>query len=260
MHFFDDFSSGLDRSVWNVTVSGRPPNNEEQAYVDSPETIFIARGEEAQGAAGAALVIAARYREKFVTTEGTTRDFISGRIDTRGKLEFRYGKVAARLKLPSGPGLWPAFWALGARGPWPDTGEIDIMENVGEPDWVSVALHGPGYSADSALVAKRYFPPGEDAASWHVYAVEWTPESLLFTVDGTPVRDMRRETVERFGRWAYDNDKYLILNLALGGVYPVNTNGVRSPYLGIPSSTVALIREDKARMLVDWVQITTEKR
>ena len=100
---------------------------------------------EAEGAENGALVLQARYKPGFVTFDKKKFDFVSGRIDTRGKFEFANGTASARMKLPAGSGFWPAFWALG-NGKWPDTGEIDIMENVGEMDWTSVALHGPKYS------------------------------------------------------------------------------------------------------------------
>src|SRR5438105_6976798 len=171
--FFDDFSSTtLDRSKWNVRITGVTVNNEQQACVDSPDTIYITHGDDSAGAANGALVIQPRYRPGFTTRERRKFDFISGRIDTKAKMEFAYGTAAARIKLPAGAGLWPAFWALG-NGRWPDTGEIDIMENVGEPDWTSVALHGRGYFGETPLVNKFYFPTDKDASAWHVYSVDW---------------------------------------------------------------------------------------
>ena len=149
--FFDDFSGpSLDRTKWNVTVSGPVYNDELQAYVDSPDTVALAGAADAAGAANA-LVLQARYLPGTRTTQGKMQDFVSGRIDSRGKVEVTYGTLAARMKLPAGAGFWPAFWALGT-GPWPETGEIDVMENVGEMDWTSVALHGPGYSGETPLV------------------------------------------------------------------------------------------------------------
>lgn len=254
--FFDNFSgNSLDRSRWNVIVTGWTVNNEQQAYTDSPSTIRIAHGSEAEGASDGALVLEPHYRPGFTTAEGKKFDFISGRIDTKGKVEFTYGRAEARMKLPKGTGLWPAFWLLGT-GRWPETGEIDIMENVGEADWTSVALHGPGYSGETPLVNKVYFPSQNDAASWHVYSVDWSSAGFIFMVDGVIMYRATRPMIENYGRWAYDNSKYIILNLALGGAYPVKTNGVKKPYPGIPDSTVQLIRNNKTRVLVDWVCIT----
>lgn len=254
--FFDDFSGpALDRSRWNVEVTGRWVNNEQQAYVDSEEVLYIARGREARGASGGALVIHARHRPGFVTAEGRKFDFLSGRINTRGKLEFAYGTAAARIRLTDGTGLWPAFWALGT-GRWPETGEIDIMEYTGEPDWVGAALHGPGYSGETPLVNKLFLDPENDATGWRVYSVDWTPHGFVFRVDGRVMYRATRAMVEHYGRWVYDEPKFLILNLALGGAYPVKTNGVKAPYPGIPESTVERIRSDRARVLVDWVRVT----
>jgi beta-glucanase (GH16 family) len=254
--FFDDFvGPELDRSKWRVEVTGRTVNNEQQAYVDSPETISIARGDEAEGASNGALVIHARYRPGFMTPQKRKFEFVSGRIDTRGKMDFAFGTAAARIKLAAGSGLWPAFWALG-NGKWPDTGEIDIMEYVGEPDWTSVALHGRGYSGETPLVNKVYFPRHKDATAWHSYAVDWTPKGFVFKVDGEIMYRATRPMIEHYGPWAYDNAKYIILNMALGGSYPVKTNGVKSPYPGLPAETVELIKAGKAKMLVDWVRVT----
>lgn len=257
--FFDGFDgAALDRSRWNVLVTGETfgvVNDEQQAYVDSASTVHLVRG--AAGAEGGALVLQAQYRPGFTAPDGGAFDFTSGRIDTRGKAEFTYGTAAARMKLPPGSGLWPAFWALGG-GRWPDTGEIDIMEYVGEADWTSVALHGPGYSGETPLVNKAFLPTDGDATAWHVYAVDWSPDSLVFRLDGRVMYRATRPMVEHYGRWAFDNPKYLILNLALGGAYPVKTNGVTAPYPGLPEATVETIRAGRAQVLVDWVLVTRD--
>ena len=246
--FFEDFAGPeLDRSRWNVIVTGRTVNNEQQAYVDSKEVLYIA---------GGALVIHPRLRPGFKTAEGRTFDFISGRIDTRDKFSFTYGTAAARMKLAAGAGLWPAFWALGA-GRWPDTGEIDVMENVGDPEWTSAALHGPGYSGDTPLVKRTPMAPPANATAWHVYAVDWNPETLVFSVDGREVYRVTRPMVERFGAWAFDNPKHLILNLALGGDFPAAVNKVKTPYHGLAESTVKAIGTGEPRILVDWVRVSS---
>ena len=254
--FFDDFSGGqLDRSKWNVIVTGRTVNNEQQAYVDSTDTIVVGEGPDTSGSENGALVIRARSRPGFKTPEGRAFDFISGRLESRSKFEFTYGTAAARIKLTASAGLWPAFWALGT-GRWPDTGEMDILENVGDPTWTNFALHGPGYSGNTPLVSRQHFTHGGDITSWHVYLMEWTTGALVFKVDGNEEYRVPRATVERYGRWAYDNPKFLIINLALGGQYPQAVNAVAEPYVGLPQSTVDLIKADKAVMVVDWVRVT----
>ncbi|HEU4937835.1 MAG TPA: glycoside hydrolase family 16 protein [Vicinamibacterales bacterium] len=254
--FFDDFSGRqLDRSKWNVIVTGRTVNNEQQAYVDSSETITVGNPPEANGAENGALIIRARHRPAFKTPEGRAFDFVSGRLESRSKFEFTYGSAAARIKLTAGAGLWPAFWALGT-GRWPDTGEMDIMENVGDPTWTNFALHGPGYSGNTPLVSRQHFAGGGDITGWHVYSMDWTTDALVFKIDGKEEYRVPRATVERYGRWAYDNPKFLIVNLALGGQYPQSVNKVTEPYVGLPLSTVDLIKADKALLLVDWVRVT----
>lgn len=254
--FFDGFDgASLDRTHWTVRRTAEVYNDEQQLYVDSSATLHVAHGAEAAGADGGALVLTARWAPGGRGPKGERLDFVSARLDTRGKVEFDHGLAEARMKLPAGAGLWPAFWILGT-GDWPATGEIDVMESVGDPEWTSVALHGPGYSGDTPLVNRWYFAPGEDITGWHVYAVDWQRDQLVFLVDGRVVYRATRPMIENYGRWAFDNDKYLILNLAIGGAYPLKVNGARTPYPGLPQSTVDAIRRDGARVLVDWVRVT----
>jgi beta-glucanase (GH16 family) len=254
--FFDDFTGqSLDRTKWNVEVRGAAYNDEQQAYVDSAPTVFIAHGAAAQGAANGALVIRPLYNPGYVSADGNRHDFVSGHLDSHGRFDFTYGVASARMKLPAGSGFWPAFWLLGA-GDWPATGEIDIMENVGESDWTSVALHGPGYFGDTPLFNRLYLAPDDDVTHWHVYTVDWRRDSLLFFVDEQLVYRLTRPMVENYGRWSFDNPKYIILNLALGGAYPLKVNGVKLPYPGLPQSTVDRIRSGNGDVVVDWVRVT----
>jgi len=251
--FFDDFTSDeLDRFKWNVEVTGKRHNNEQQAYIDSSETIFFKKKvNEADGV----LVIQPKFKKNFITTEGMSFDFVSGRIHTKGKFDFTYGRISARIMLPKGEGLWPAFWLLGSQGNWPVCGELDIMEAVGEPDWISAAVHGPGYSGESALVNKKYFESPESATQWHTYSLDWTPDSLHFMVDEELIYRVSRPMVEFFGPWVYDKKQHIILNLALGGRYPYKTNGIKEPYYGMSEATVKAIVNGEIAMLVDWVKV-----
>jgi beta-glucanase (GH16 family) len=239
--FADEFSgTTLDRDRWTV-YTGPVYNDEVQRYVDDPATLYVADG---------MLVIHAR---RGAGAADGRSPFVSGRL--HGRVPFTYGTAAARMKLPAGAGLWPAFWLLG-EGAWPAHGEIDIMENVGDPRWVSVALHGPGYSGDTPLVRRDTLPPALDVTAWHEYAVTWRADSIVFRVDGRPIYGVARADVARHGPpAALDSAKYVVLNLALGGGYPAAVNGARTPFLGLPDSTVRRIDAGEARVLVDWVRV-----
>ncbi|WP_202389376.1 glycoside hydrolase family 16 protein [Qipengyuania oceanensis] len=252
--FADEFSgTALDCTKWNFEGREFWVNDEQQVYVDSPDTIFIADG--LPGADGGALVLKPLYRPGEDPRSDRKADFISGRINSQGKFDFTHGRAEARIKMTDHVGVWPAFWLLG-NDKWPDTGEIDIMEYVGEKDWVGVALHGPGYSGETPLVDKYIFPAGTDVTQWHDYAVEWTRDAIVFEIDGRPTYRVTRPMVEHYGRWSFDNPKYVILNYALGGAYPVKTNGIRKPYAGMPQGTVDAIKRGEAAMYVDWVRVS----
>lgn len=253
--FADEFNSGtLDRSKWNVEGPSFWVNNEQQAYVDTPQTVrFLAAGA-APGSENGILVLQPRFLKGFVAASGRRADFVSGRINTSAKFEFTHGRAAARIRMPNAGGVWPAFWLLGS-GKWPDTGEIDIMEYVGEKEWTGVALHGPGYSGETPLVNKHYFGEGTDVTQWHIYAVEWTSTEMLFKVDGRTTYRVTRPMVEHYGKWVFDTPKHIILNFALGGVYPFKTNGIKKPYNGLPAATVERIKKGEIGMEIDWVRV-----
>jgi beta-glucanase (GH16 family) len=254
--FFEDFNEKtLDRTKWNVEVTGHTVNDEQQAYVDSSATLYLVRDASAEGAKNGALVIKAVYQPGFTSKENKKYDFLSGRINTRDKMEFTYGTASARMKMAGGAGFWPAFWALG-NGKWPDCGEIDVMETVGDSSWTSNALHGPNYFGNTPLVYRAFFPTGMDVTQWHVYSVDWTANSIIFKIDDKVTYTVTRTMVEHYGRWAFDNAKFIILNFALGGGYPAGVNGIKAPYYGMPASTVTKIKAGDAKVLVDWVLVT----
>ena len=251
--FADEFNSpALDREKWIVIGPDFWVNNEQQAYIDDPSVISFIQG--IDGADGGALMLRPLYQPGVDPHPERKAPFVSGRLESKGKFDFTYGRAEARIKLPDNVGVWPAWWLLG-NGTWPDTGEIDIMEYVGEKDWIGVALHGPGYSGETPLVNKYFFSEGEDVTDWHVYAIEWTKDELLFQIDGHTLYRVTRPMVEHYGEWRFDNPKYLILNFAMGGAYPFKTNGIQQPYNGIPQETVDAVKTGGVGMLVDWVRI-----
>lgn len=182
------------------------------------------------------LVITAR-REAF-----GGRAYTSARLTTAGRQEFRYGRFEARLQLPRGQGLWPAFWLLGANFPtvgWPAAGEIDVMEYRGqEPGTVHGSLHGPGYSGGAALTRTWSPTATRFDNSFHVFAIEWSAERVDWFVDGARFFGVRREDVP--GPWAFDGSFNVLLNVAVGGTF-----------VGAPSAVTAFPQA----MTVDWVRV-----
>jgi beta-glucanase (GH16 family) len=256
--FFDDFDGpALDRSHWTVEVGpGTAANNEQQSYIG--DTLRIVHGPDADGVASA-LEIKPQFRDASRNRAPRRGDFLSARLNTKGKAEFTYGTLAARIKLSAGKGLWPAFWAMGAKGAWPANGEIDIMENGGDPAWTTFAMHGSGYSGNTPITGRAEFPAENDTTQWHVYSVDLTKDAAVFRIDGVEKYRVSRADISKHGPWAYDNSKYLLLNLALGGVYTASMSGMQNaPYPGITAETVDLIKAGKVRMLVDWVKVTAE--
>ena len=247
--FFDDFTSAnLDRSKWNVIITGDHFNDELQAYIDSASTLFVENG---------CLVFRPQYSPGFITKDGKRFDFTSARITTQNKFDFAYGTAEAKIKLTKGSGLWPAWWMLGNQI-WPATGEIDIMENIGESDWANVAVHGPGYSGETPFVNRQYFNASNDVTNWHVYAVEWSPTEMIFKYDGIVMYKVTKTMINHYGKWVFDEPKHLLLNFAVGGIYPAKINGIKGKGVryGLPEPTAELIKSSKVKMWVDWVKVS----
>ncbi|MGD8395768.1 MAG: glycoside hydrolase family 16 protein [Candidatus Eiseniibacteriota bacterium] len=172
------------------------------------------------------------------------RDYTSGRINTSGLFEYERGRFEARIRLPVGQGIWPAFWLLGANFDevgWPTCGEIDIMEYRGqEPNVVHGSLHGPGYSGGAALTG-RYVRPGEGFdANFHVFAVDWDTARISWSVDEVRYQTISAGDLPRGASWVFGNPFFIILNVAVGG-----------NFVGAPDSTTSFPQT----MLVDWVRV-----
>ena len=157
--------------------------------------------------------------------DGDGATYSSARIKTEGLFEFQYGRAEARLVLPYGIGLWPAFWMLGAdytTNAWPACGEIDIMENKGyQPNIVSSALHMPGRSGGNPVTSTFGYPDQRFDTDFHVFAVEWDKEKIDFIVDGTFYHRVEKSAVTD-GEWKFDHPFFIILNVAVGGTFGGN--------------------------------------
>ena len=148
--------------------------------------------------------------------------FTSARMKTARNLSFQYGRIEARIKMPQGVGTWPAFWMLGGDlldgVPWPECGEIDIMEFRGDiPDRSTSAIHGPTTPQGSGLGA-AFLSYDSLSNGYHTYAIEWKKNSLTFIVDGRVTGTYSSADTGTRG-WVYNQKFFLILNLAMGGTY-----------------------------------------
>ncbi|MBN1171679.1 MAG: family 16 glycosylhydrolase [Micromonosporaceae bacterium] len=238
----DDFNgaagSAVDSSKWNYDTGGGGWGNQELEYYTSGNANAALDG-------NGNLVITARKE----TPAGSscwygTCQYTSARLLTSGKFTKQYGRMEARMKLPKGQGIWPAFWALGdnlGSVGWPNSGEIDIMENVGkEPGTVHGSLHGPGYSGGNPLTGSYTLPNGQAFGDgFHTFAVDWAPDSITWYVDG--IQYSRHVPADAGSNtWVFGHPFFLILNVAVGGTWP-----------GSPDATSTFPQQ----MVVDYVHV-----
>jgi beta-glucanase (GH16 family) len=222
--------SAPDPATWNLeTGAGGWGNNELQNYTSSRENSAL----DGNGN----LVITAR--------QDGNGGYTSARLTTQGKVQPKFGHLEARIKIPRGQGIWPAFWMLGGQigngVPWPDSGEIDIMENVGyEPHMVHGTLHGPGYSGGAGIGAAYTHPQGWSFADdFHTFAIDWEPGRISWSVDGNVYQT--RTTADTGGNpWVFDQPFFFLLNVAVGGNWP-----------GYPDGTTQFPQQ----MVVDYVRV-----
>jgi beta-glucanase (GH16 family) len=234
--------SAVDPSKWVHDIGGGGWGNSElEYYTDGTQNAVVQGGN---------LVITA-------TTDGAASHtcsfpssgpckYTSARLLTKGQFSQKYGRFEARIQIPEGQGLWPAFWMLGANIDavnWPSCGEIDIMENVGrEPSVNHGSLHMPAAgstTADDQLTGMYTLSAGAKLGDgFHSYAIEWTPSSIKFFVDDVLYETQTPQTAT--GRtWEFDQPFFILLNVAVGGTFP-----------GAPDATTAFPQT----MKVDWVR------
>lgn len=172
--------------------------------------------------------------------------FTSARIKTKDLYAQAYGRFEARIKTPSGPGVWPAFWMLGSNidaTPWPQCGEIDIMEQRGQqPSITYGSVHGPGYSGGNAKTKAYGLTNGRFDTDYHIYAIEWGEGYIDYFVDDFLYQRITPDDVT--GQWVYDHPFFIILNVAVGG-----------NFVGFPTSGTPFPQS----MYVDYVKVFKQK-
>jgi beta-glucanase (GH16 family) len=173
----------------------------------------------------------------------------SARLTTQGLVAARFGRVAARIRVPLGTGLWPAFWMLGTdidTAGWPGCGEIDVVEHVGsEPTTVHGTVHGPGFAGVGHGLSRAHDTGVVLAEDFHVFAVDWQPQQITWSVDETEYHRITPSDLPA-SRWLFDHDFYVLVNLAVGGGWPGNE-------ICDPAAFAKAVLP--ATMLVDWVRI-----
>lgn len=241
--FSDEFDGDtLDLTKWNLITDGSGGgNSENEYYLSFPANHQVAKGY---------LTIHAQ-KQSFLGQSWT-----SAKLTTMGRFDFLYGYVEARIKIPSGQGAWPAFWALPANnlyGQWPTSGELDIMEILGgDPGHLYTTVHyGPAWPNQKQLGKTTTATPGTDySQDYHVYAMDWQQDHIDFLLDGTTVFTVKSTDAQwqtdaqgaaastASGAWPFAERFYLILNMAVGGNWP----GAPNPALSAFDMSVDYVR------------------
>lgn len=232
--------AAVDARKWTHETGGAGWGNRELQF-------YTARARNAHLDGRGSLVIRAAAETlpaSFKCWYGPCR-YTSARLITKGKFSQTYGRYEARLRVPAGQGLWPAFWLLGEdikTAGWPACGEIDVMENIGrEPATVHGTVHGPGYSGANGLGAPYELPAGRRFADdFHTFAVEWEPKEIRWYVDGRHYHTLTPDRLPANARWVFDHPFFILLNVAVGGQWP-----------GDPDATTVFPQT----MTVDYVRV-----
>ena len=187
------------------TGAGGWGNNELETYSSSTENVY-------QDGNGNLVIKAMR------TAAG---GYTSGRLTTQYAMAASYGRVESRIKLPTGKGIWPSFWMLGnniATAGWPQCGEVDIMENLGDqPSHVHSTIHGPGYQ--NGIGVANQLASGQFSSDFHVFGVVWSPDTIQFQVDSVTYATMTPGSLPAGSNWVFNQPFFLLLNVAVGGTW-----------------------------------------
>jgi uncharacterized protein (TIGR03437 family) len=235
-------NSPPDPTKWNYDIGGGGwGNGEQEVYTNSTNNSF----QDGKGN----LVIRAIKDSNGNFTSARLRTGMTSPTDT-ANLSWQYGRIEARIKLPYGSGVWPAFWTLGSNintVSWPTCGEMDILENFGpggndDASTVHATIHGPNF-ANTGVGAPYHLPNQQKFTDdYHLFAVEWSQNSIQFFVDGTNYESLTPASLPSGGQWVFNQPFFLLLNLAIGGP---------TTFLGTPQPDTPFPQE----MLIDYVRV-----
>lgn len=227
-----NYSGAPDDRFWSHEIMKYPPNDELEYYVDSRKNSIVEDG---------------MLKIRAVKEVLEERNYTSARIVSRNKVDWKYGRVEVRAKLPAGTGTWPAIWMMYTKdlyGGWPSSGEIDIMEHVGkDPNYVHATIHTKAYNhVNNTQIGKAYYLPDAEKA-YHVYSCEWNEDSVKVFVDNNHYFTFKNDRKGKFETWPYNHDFYLILNIAIGGGWG-----------GAVDNTI-FKNDTSVQMLIDYVRL-----
>ncbi|MBT8231766.1 MAG: glycoside hydrolase family 16 protein [Saprospiraceae bacterium] len=231
-NFDGDAGTQINTNNWGYDL-GRGPNGdgwgnaELQTYTNDVQNVSL----DGQG--------------NLMITARNNGGFTSGRILTKGLFDQAFGRFEARIKLPYGQGIWPAFWMLGSNIDvvgWPQCGEIDVLELKGqEPSVIHGSLHGPGYSGGNPISKSYGLNNDRFDLEFHNFAIEWDENSINYIVDDVIYQRITKDDVP--GEWVYDQPFHILLNVAVGG-----------NYVGFPAANTPFPQT----MYVDFVKVFKE--
>jgi beta-glucanase (GH16 family) len=196
-------------AIWTLEVGEKWANNESQCYVDDLDHAFVKDG--------------------VLTIRSTIHHnehckYRSARLNSKGKLEFLYGKLTIRAKMPKGKGAWPALWLMGNTAQnkvrWPLCGEIDLVEFAGNrPGIITCAIHTDTYNHTKQNDKGKKIKVLDASTAFHDYTLDWTKDYLSFQIDGKEFYRVEKQPGDTVKEWPFDTPYYVIMNVAVGGWY-----------------------------------------